>query len=303
MELTKETLRQWWLTTTGETHFTNVLGGLWKREPVEKLATTYNQIKNWTHDLAQEKVIVKAGGKRDGIYRLVDKAEEEMMWWLGEDIEDSAVNLRLPFGLHKACYVGRPAVILVSGDSNAGKTAIVDNIINLNLDKFPPIAGVNNIKLLMTEGLDLHKGRMMNAIPKMPIPPPFSTFRKVKNFEDDVLPNGLTAIDFLKPPNPESLMSIGTPIGAISSKVDTGIVVIAIQKPRGERSEGFGKEITMWDSTLYMSIHSTETPYESYLKLAKIKKPLIFDRNLYKLKIRFRIDLGIRLIELEKVYE
>jgi len=298
LELTKEIVRGWWLTTTGEDHFTRVLGGYYKRD-----ATTYNKIKSWTHELVEERVITKSGGKRDGMYRLVDKADEEIMWWLGEDIADNQVNLALPFGLHKACYVGRPAVVLVSGDTNAGKTAIVDNIINYNLSRFPPVNGEKNIKLLITEGLDLHKGRMMNILPKMPIPPPYSTFRKQKNFEDDVLPNGLTVIDYLRPPNPESLMSIGAPLEAIASRVDTGIVVIAIQKPKGERSEGFGKEITAWDSTLYMSIHSTDTPFVSYLKLLKVKKPLIFDRNLYQLKIKFKMDMGIRLTELEKVYE
>jgi len=300
MDLTKEIIKNWWLTTTGEAHFTAVMGGLWKRE-----APTYNKIKNWTHELAEERVIVKSGGKRDGIYRLMDRAEEEVMWWLGADIEDSQVNLRLPFNLHKACYVSRPALILISGDTNAGKTALIDNIINLNLDKFPPVNGEKNIKLLIREGLDLHKERMMNMIPRMTIPPPYSTFRKTSNFEDDILQDGLTFVDYLRPPNPDSLMSIGAPLEAIAARISagTGIAVVAIQKPPGARSEGFGGIITAWDSTLYMSLHKTDTPFVSYLKLLKIKKPLIFDRNLYQLKIRFRMDLGIRLTELEKVYE
>ena len=297
MELTKETLRQWWLTTTGETHFTNVLGGLWKREPVEKLATTYNQIKNWTHDLAQEKVIVKAGGKRDGIYRLVDKAEEEILWWLGDDIDDSQANLLMPFGLHKAVYISRPALVIVSGDTNAGKTALVLNILNLNIEKYK-----DNALLLVTEGQDLLRGRFKNIHPPIPTPPGFKTFRKTRNFEDDILPDGLTIVDWLRPPNAEAVMSIGGKLEAIFSKLKTGIAVVAIQKPKGDRSEGFGGVITQWDSNLYMSIHGNGYT-DSYLKLAKIKKPLIFDKNLYNLKIKFRIEKGIRLIELEKVYE
>ena len=299
MELTKETLRHWWLTTTGETHFTNVLGGLWKREPVEKLAPTYNQIKNWTKALADEKVIAKAGGKRDGIYRLVDKAEEEMMWWLGEDIDDSKVNLILPFGLHKAVYIPRPAFITISGDTNAGKSAIADWILNVNQDRF------DECKILMTEGLEMFKDRMMHAQPRCPIPPHFQTYVKASHFEDDILTNGLTVLDYVRPPKADALMSIGTPLEAIAGVVHkgTGIVVVCMQKPRGERGEAFGGVVTEWDAALSMSIHSTTERFVSYLKLNKIKKHLKTDVDLYKLKVRFRITHGIQLTELEKVYE
>ena len=299
MELTKETLRHWWLTTTGETHFTNVLGGLWKREPVEKLATTYNQIKNWTHDLAQEKVIVKAGGKRDGIYRLVDKAEEEIIWWEGDELDDSKVNLILPFGLHKAVYIPRPAVVTIAGDTNAGKSAVADWILNVNQDKF------DEPKILLSEDLELFKDKMKHAKPRCPIPPMFKTFMKDDHFEDDVLIDGLTVIDYLVPPNPESLMSILTPLKAIKDIVSkgTGIAVVCMQKPKGERTEAFGGIGTKWNAALSMSVHSTDERFVSYLKLNKIKKHLKTDVDLYKLKVRFRITHGIQLEELSKVYE
>lgn len=294
MELTKDLLESWWLQTTGEAHYKSALDGL-----VKKDLAAFDKLRKWTFELVADKVITKVRTKKDGIYRLVDKADEEILWWKEDDLDDSKVNLMLPFGLHKAVYIPRPALITIDGDTNAGKTAIADVILNINQEKF------DDILLLVTEGLDLFKDRMMNAIPKCPIPPKFRTFRKMKNFEDDVLQDGLTIIDYLRPPDPQSLMSIATPLEAIASVVNkgTGIAVICMQKPRGERGEAFGGIITQWDAALSMSIHSTETKFVSYLKLNKIKKPLIIDRDLYKLRIRFKISHGIQLTELEKVYE
>ncbi|KKN78487.1 hypothetical protein LCGC14_0350190 [marine sediment metagenome] len=295
MDLTKEALRAWWIQTTGENHYKAALDGDFK----VKDTFFYDKLRKLTFELVADKVITKVRTKKDGIYRLVDKADEEIMWWEGEGIDDSKVNLLLPFGLHKAVYVPRPALILISGDTNAGKTAIANQILNINQEKF------DDILLLMTEGLDMVKGRMMNAIPKCPMPPKFRTFRKMNHFEDDVLPNGLTVVDYLRPPNPTSLMSIGEPLEAIAGVLNkgTGIAVVCLQKPRGERGEAFGGIITQWDASLAMSIHTTDTNFVSYLKLNKIKKPLMLDKDLYKLKIRFKISHGIQLTELEKVYE
>ena len=294
MDLSKEMLKRWWLQTTGEAHYKTALDGFKVKE-----AATYDKLRKWTFELVADQVITKVHTKKDGIYRKVDKADEEILWWEGGDLDDSKVNLLLPFGLHKAVYIPRPALILISGDTNAGKTAIANVILNINQEKF------DDVLLLVTEGLDLLKDRMMNAVPKCPIPPKFTTMRKMKNFEDDVLRDGLTFIDYLRPPDPQSLMSIATPLEAIASVINqgTGIAVVCCQKPRGERGEAFGGIITQWDAALAISVHSTSTKFESYLKLNKIKKPLILDKDLYKLKVRFRIDYAIRLTELEKVYE
>jgi len=257
------------------------------------------EVRKWLIEFRDEGLIVKVRVRKDGIYRLIDKADEEIMWWEGKDIDDSQVNLMLPFGLHKAIYIPRPSLVIITGDSNAGKTAVANVILNYNQDRF------EESKLLMTEGLDLLRGRMKYALPRCPTPPKFQTYRKMSHFEDDVLQDGLTVVDYLRPPNPTALMSIGEPLEAIAAVVNkgTGIAVVCMQKPRGERGDAFGGVITQWDAALAMSIHTTSVKFESYLKLNKIKKPLILDKDLYKLKIRFLIKHGIQLEELEKVYE
>ena len=292
MELNKEAVKEWCLQTTGEFHYKAALDGQYV-----KSKTTYDRLRKAILELKSEKVIVQAHNKKDGFYRLADVADQELMWWLGEDIDDSKVNLLLPFGLHKAVYIPRPALVTVSGDTNAGKTALANYMLNVNQDRF------DECKLLMTEGFELLKDRMRHAHPLCPMPPLFKAFKKSSHFEDDVLPNGLTVIDYLRPPNAESLMSIGAPLEAITSRLDTGIAIVCMQKPRGERKEAFGGIVTEWDAALAMSVHSTSERFVSYLKLNKIKKSLISDRDLYKLKIRFRINYGIQLQELEKVYE
>ena len=281
MELDKEAVRNWWAQTTGEEHYTKALFGKY-----EKTQKTFNRLRKATHDLVSDGFLVRSHNKKDGYYRLVEVADSEIMWWEGEPLDDSKVNLILPFGLHKAVWVPKPALITVAGDWNAGKTAIVDYILNVNLEKF------DEKKLLMTEGIELLQDRMLHALPKCPIPPPFQTFKKTEHFEDDVLPDGLTIIDYLRPPNSESLMSIGEPLKAIASKLKTGIAVVALQKPPGDRGDAYGGAVTQWDTVLSMSLHKTGVRFESYLKLQKIKKFLMPDKDLYSMKIRFKIAHG-----------
>jgi len=261
----------------------------------------FDKLRYIVHTLKSQGVITSSHNKKDGYYRLVQHADEEVMWWEGPDIDDSKVNLWLPFGLSKAVYISRPGLVVVAGDTNAGKTAFLLNTLYLSTLKEKNFR--NNALLLMTEGLDLLKGRM-NKLYKgiVPTPPPFRTFRKLNNFEDDVLPDGLTVIDYLRPPSSESLMSVGDKLTAIYSKLNTGIVVVAMQKPKGERGEAFGGIITQWDANLALSIHSNWGG-KPYVKLNKIKKPLILDKDLSALKISFRIEQGIIFTEEEKVYE
>jgi len=293
-ELTKALVGNWCSQTTGEFHYKSILDGQINKD-------SFGKLRKQVFELVQDGVIVRAHNKRDGYYRLADKADEELMWWEGDDIDDKKVNLWLPFGLSKAVYISRPAIVTVSGDTNAGKSAVVLNILHMSTLKESNFK--NNAVLLMSEGMDLLKGKMSklynNGIPN---PPPFKTFRKVSNFEDDVLPNGLTVIDYLRPPNSESLMSIGTKLEAIYSKLDTGIAVVAMQKPRGEKPEAYGGIITQWDANLAISVYSNFGG-NPYIKLSKIKKPILLDRNLYELKIGFEIHGGIVLKNEVKEYE
>ena len=295
MELTKELVKNWWLQTTGEAHYKASMDGL-----VGKSDKAYTKLRGYIKELVADDVLVHAHSKKDGYYRLKDVADEEVNWW-DKDLDVSEVNLMLPFGLQKAVYIPRPGIVIIAGDTNAGKSAIANYILNINQELW----GDRGMKVLISEAMEMFADRMKHAHPKCPIPPKFKTFKKMSHFEDDILKDGFTLIDYLRLPNPDSPMSIGVPLAAIADVINkgTGIVVVCLQKPRGERGEAYGGIISQWDSSLAISIHSTDTRFESYLKLNKIKKSLITDKNLYDLKIRFKIDHGIKLTELSKDYE
>ena len=60
MELEKETLKRWWLQTTGEAHYKSALDGL-----VKKDADAYNKLRKHTFELVADGVLVKVNTKKE----------------------------------------------------------------------------------------------------------------------------------------------------------------------------------------------------------------------------------------------
>ena len=79
----------------------------------------------------EKKGILEHHGRDEGKYRLILTEKKRMKWWEGEEGE---VPIKLPFNLHKYVKIYPGNIILISGKKNAGKSAVLLNIIRDNIN-------------------------------------------------------------------------------------------------------------------------------------------------------------------------
>ena len=121
-DLTQAELEEWIkVQATGKFHYTKVMDGQVKPD-------LYPQLRSMMHRCKDRGVAFPVDGK-DGWWRPADNAIEEICWWNSSD--EMGENILLPLGLNKYCYIPLPSLIIVAGKYNAGKTALLINIITL----------------------------------------------------------------------------------------------------------------------------------------------------------------------------
>ena len=150
---------------------------------------SYNQrrcIYNKIYYLSSSKEcsILERHGK---FYRKINRTLDELEWWKAD--ENNKLDLRLPFELHDYAVFYRPCLIIVAGLYNQGKTALILNILKLNLDVF-----ANKIHLFVSEGMEQLKDRLGNLGIYSADSSKFKAYRRLINFSDVIDPEGLNLI-------------------------------------------------------------------------------------------------------------
>ncbi len=281
MELSQDSLERWISEmATGAFHYTKVLdGGV---EP-----GLYPQLNVMVHRAGKKGVCTPVSG-RDGYWRPVDASLDEICWWEGaEDIGD---NLKLPLGLNKYCHIPLPSLIIIAGKYNAGKTAFCINMVNQNLELWK-----DKLDFYVSEGAAMMKRKFDALNSFIPSPPPFKMYRRTENFSDVIKPDRLSVVDYLRVDMAKTY-EIGNELFKIYNKLgDTGIAVVAMQKPPGERKVAFGGASTVFEPTLYMGMDKDVIGFE------KIKVPKIMDIDPYLLKIEYKITKGVNFEDIHEV--
>jgi len=289
-DLTQEAL-ELWITeeSTGEFHYKAVLNGLIHPSLYGSLRTMMGR--------AVKKGVAMPVGKHDGYYRKIDSQLDEVRWWDGEG-GDFGEAVLLPLGLQRYCYIAPPAMILVAGVYNQGKTAFCLNVVNLNIEKWED----RPINLFCSEGLEQLKWKFGQMQPAVPIPPPFKVYRRLDNFADVIEPDGLNVVDYLRT-DMEDPKVVAQRLFEINKKLGpNGVAVVAMQKPRG-RKIAFGGESTAWEPALYVAVDKGRSKGESVLEFEKIKAPRALDYDPYMAKIYFSISRGVNIEQRELVVE
>ena len=205
-------------------------------------------------------------GKKRGHFRVIDQSEEIIDWEHAE--AGDGLPLRWPLELEKRFEVMPGSVVIVAGESNAGRTALLLNVARLNLDTFPTFyfssSNETNARVLnkrlraFNEPLDVWK--------------PMTAISRAGDFSDVIRPDGLNLIDYLE--MHQDFYEIGGRIAAIAEKLNEGVAVVALQKNTGS-DYGRGGAMTMDKATVYLSLHrgDLDTKEPHTLKLPKIKYP------------------------------
>jgi len=191
----------------------------------------------------KEAGIVVAVGKRDGLYRLVDD-EAPKINFRGAD--KTSIPLRFPFELEKLIRILPKSLIILAGSSGAGKTALLYNIVYMNMYDFP-IHLFSNSEM----GDGQMDERFLAIDPDFPESLPFEVWRREDNYADVIKPDAINVIDYLDLDN--EVFMIGYELKKIIQKLNKGVAIVAIQKPEG-RDLGYGAGYSVKSASLYLAM-------------------------------------------------
>jgi len=282
MNITQQEIEDWVLTQSdGAFHYTKIKDGIIDRK-------LYGSLRTIMHRMREKGLAYPVLG-RDGWWRKADLDLQEERWW-DRNGDGESDSITFPLGINKYAHLPRPALVLVAGLYNQGKTAFCLNIIKLNMDKWK-----DNIFLFASEGLEQLSWKFKKLLPLLEKPPPFKTYRRFDNFADVIVPDGLNIIDYLRT-DMDKPYTVTNKLLEINKKLSTGVAVVAMQKPPGRRI-AFGGASTGAEPTLYLSID------KGYLEFEKIKAPKLLDSDPYHTRINFTISQGVNFVEGDTIVE
>jgi len=276
-DLTQDAVDKWiQLTATGQFHYKQILEGLVS----PKLHPT---LRVYVRRAVDKGIAVNVNGK-DGWYRPVEKESEEIRWWEGI-AEGSA--LKLPLDLHEYANIYRPALIVVAGQWNQGKTAFILNTLKLNLTTFK-----DNIHLFVSEAPEMLKNRFIQLGIIGEEEPEWKTWKRTRNFQDAIVSDALNLVDYLRVDMEKPYAVSGELLKIYEALGKKGIAVVAMQKPSGNRGMAFGGESTAFEPALYIAIGKGKMWFE------KIKSPTLKgDFDPYNITFSFRISRGVNFYD------
>lgn len=233
---TQTAIEQWVKSTTGVFSLGNIYSELRILAPETK-----HYLRVIMRRLVEKGVLI-ALGKRDGLYRLVDDEAPEENW---QFVDKRIVELKFPFELEKFVRILPKSLIILAGASGAGKTAMLYNILCLNMYDF-------DIHLFNSEmGLMQINERLYAIEPDIPNPAPFHIRHREDNFSDVIEPDAINLIDYLDLES--EVYMIGYELKKILHKLNEGVAIVAIQKPEG-RELGYGAGYSEKGASVYLSM-------------------------------------------------
>jgi len=192
------------------------------------------------HRLRKEGLVEKYGDK-SGCYRRVDN-EAEPIDFLSASTD--ALDIHWPFEIESLVRTLPKNIIVIAGESNAGKTAFLLNFVRLNQNK-------HKIYYFSSE---MGSIEFRDRLSKFDAPLDswkFTAKERSSNFADVIKPDDVNIIDFLE--IHDNFFIIGGWIKEIFDKLNNGIAVIAIQKNPGS-DFGLGGQRSLEKARLYLAL-------------------------------------------------
>jgi len=236
-------IKEWVLSSSGRFLSSNVAKCLLlsSRDDQKHLSKTLKR-------LCDEGIIRKAG-EINGCFEIIEQIEENIIDLSAAD--NSCLPIKFPLGIHELVKIMPKNIIIIAGESNAGKSAFLLNIAARNMID-------HNVYYFSSEmgGAEL-KERLLNFTEKMP----YDLWKKCtfiersSDFDTAIRPNDINIIDFLE--IHDEFYKIGGHIKKIFDKLDKGIAIIAIQKNNHENRYLSRKQIVI---LLPIRIHIVNGP-------------------------------------------
>ncbi len=200
--------------------------------------------------LAKESTLIARSGEKRGTYRVLDPGMAPMDWQ-SCDVSQT-VNLKLPLGLHKLMHLYPRNIIVVAGDTNAGKTALMLNIVQENanireIDYFTNDLTPEELKKRVARfeeaGMNIENFSKCHFIPR------------IKDFLDILNPDKITIIDYLK--LTDKFWLVAEVLDQVQNKLRKGNCIVAIQKAKGQKM-GRGADFAAEAARLYLTMEKNK---------------------------------------------
>jgi len=225
----------------------------WKRDVAEAIGTTYK-------DSAFIKIVQRRAGKEDQRIRITHGGDK--IQWINKDWKLSLVSLEakqqsdlglvLPFGGEKYIQTLEHSQIIVAGDVGAGKTHFGYLLAELNVGKLPIRHFVNEIgnaraATLLDDFYNLTRalGQDYYLI---------NQDKEGLDVAENLDPNGLNIYDYLHLPSiKEWFLWLQRELARLSQKLDRGVIIVMLQKKRGN-GLAMGGDSTRMQAETYFNL-------------------------------------------------
>ncbi|MGR3309757.1 MAG: DnaB-like helicase C-terminal domain-containing protein, partial [Candidatus Brocadiales bacterium] len=222
--------------------------------------------------------VIERYGKKNGCFRKKETRFEVIDYKNADG--KSLLDIQFPFRLHEMVKIMPKNIIVVAGEPNAGKTALLLNTIRLNMKK-------HEVWYFSSEMGALELRERLSRF-DMPIADwNFNAVERSSDFQDVIKPNALNIIDFLEVH--DEFYKIGGMIRSIYDKLDKGIAMIAIQKNKNT-DFGLGGMRSLEKPRLYLAME------QNRLKIVKAKNWLNSEVNPNGLVLDFKLVQGCKFI-------
>jgi hypothetical protein len=230
--------------------------------------------------------LIERYGKKNGCFRRIDKECEKLDW---AKSEGEAVDLKLPFSLNNMVEIHPKNMIVIAGMANSGKTAVLLNIVALNLDRFKGALYYFSSEMGERELKKRIEGFGIGYDPWKVC----EFYERSDFFADIINPDGINIIDYFE--ISDNFYKIGEDFKKINDKLNKGVAIIALQK-NPDKKIGRGGTFSIEKPRLYLALD--EQGDHSVIEIIKAKN-YITDFNPKGYTKRFKItNKGSGLLEL-----
>ena len=185
-------------------------------------------------------------GKQEGVFRRIDEIENSIDFLTASD---DKLDIRTPFDLQDWVDFYPKNVVVVAGSPNAGKTAFMLKLAEMNMAKheifyFSSEMGSQELRLRLNKF-------------ERPIEDFMQVNWKERNseFQDVIRPNAINIIDFME--IHDEFWKVGSMINKIFQKLNKGMAFIAIQKDNF-KAQGVGGMMGLIKPRLYLNMSNGE---------------------------------------------